>query len=407
MDILKQALDAVSETARVEFKEKFDPSSLKDWVEIIKDIVAMANSGGGVILFGVDNNGAPVVDFDAEIIQRIDPAHITDKIRKYTGYHFGGLKVLKTRKGSKELVALVIDGVETPIVFSSPGTYPVDNRRQKTAFSQGTIYFRHGAKSEPATREDLHQCLQRARQAAREELLERIKTVATLPEDATIQIITGINEPIDTPDQLLANAVRRRERDSSHLLTAKELLWVFHQREQMRVTKAEMHLLIGSSLRRTPTLYWWLQLMERKYDEDIALSEAWNVLEARDRDKSDAGRTVVEVASIYANDKLLEKIISALRQSRYSHFQQAADKFVSREVVLRKLFGRIKRAKYKDTYLLELTLSNLEHLASEVALRMIKQPKPSSADSKRLGDITRVIWYMSSPHSKKVFPFHT
>ena len=48
-----------------------------------------------------------------------------------------------------------------PLVFARPGTYSVPGGKQKTAFAQGTVYFRHGAKSEPGTTEDLAHALDR------------------------------------------------------------------------------------------------------------------------------------------------------------------------------------------------------------------------------------------------------
>jgi predicted HTH transcriptional regulator len=57
---LESALQSSSESIRTEFKESFDISSPQEWCELIKDIVAIANTEGGVILIGVDNFGVPV-----------------------------------------------------------------------------------------------------------------------------------------------------------------------------------------------------------------------------------------------------------------------------------------------------------------------------------------------------------
>ena len=47
------------------------------------------------------------------------------------------------------MAAIKIGPAFPPIVFTRPGTYSVEGGRQKTAFSQGTVYFRHGAKKRP------------------------------------------------------------------------------------------------------------------------------------------------------------------------------------------------------------------------------------------------------------------
>jgi hypothetical protein len=51
--ILARVDESDSESAELEFKAAFDPASPSEWCELIKDIVAMANSGGGLIVFGI------------------------------------------------------------------------------------------------------------------------------------------------------------------------------------------------------------------------------------------------------------------------------------------------------------------------------------------------------------------
>jgi predicted HTH transcriptional regulator len=49
-EMLNKALEDKVESDKVDFKEIFSISSKADWCELIKDIVAMANSGGGILL---------------------------------------------------------------------------------------------------------------------------------------------------------------------------------------------------------------------------------------------------------------------------------------------------------------------------------------------------------------------
>jgi len=84
LDLLQKALHTKRETRNIEFKEAFDPNSSQDWCELIKDIVAIANSGGGIILFGVDSVGK-VSGTSVQPIARLDPADVSNKISKYTG----------------------------------------------------------------------------------------------------------------------------------------------------------------------------------------------------------------------------------------------------------------------------------------------------------------------------------
>ncbi len=95
--LVDKALTAKRESKRVDFKSAFDPESAGDWCELVKDIVAMANSGGGAIVIGLDNGGAPSKN-DVKAVLGLDHAKFVDKIRKYTGFEFGELEVHEAKK---------------------------------------------------------------------------------------------------------------------------------------------------------------------------------------------------------------------------------------------------------------------------------------------------------------------
>jgi hypothetical protein len=135
-------------------RDRFDPESTAEWIELLKDIAAMANSGGGVIVVGVMNDGA-ASKADVEPVLKIDPGVFTDKLFAYTGDHFSAFEVRRLRRNSRSVAAITVGGVDSPLVFTKPGTYALNQKDQKTAFSKGTVYFRHGAKSEPGTGTDL------------------------------------------------------------------------------------------------------------------------------------------------------------------------------------------------------------------------------------------------------------
>src|SRR4051812_10701539 len=79
---IDQLAQSENESAQIDFKSEFDTDSKKDWCEILKDIVAMANTRGGIIVVGVADDGQPS---GADLLKRprIDPAKVTDKIASY------------------------------------------------------------------------------------------------------------------------------------------------------------------------------------------------------------------------------------------------------------------------------------------------------------------------------------
>jgi len=59
------------------------------------------------------------------------------------------------RKLRRRLAVIVVAArTGSPLVFEKPGTY-ADGARQKTAFAKGTVYFRHGARSDPGSSRDI------------------------------------------------------------------------------------------------------------------------------------------------------------------------------------------------------------------------------------------------------------
>jgi hypothetical protein len=184
-DHIKRALVAKRESKYIDFKGALDFSEPHAWCEIVKDIVAMANSGGGVLLIGLNNTGDPT-GFDPQPVLDMDAAVVTDRIEKYTGVQFDGFSVSEETKKGNRLAAILVEGVSVPIVFTKPGTYAISDQKQKTAFSVGTVYFRHGAKSEPGNTDDLRNAIERQLESIRQSWLKGVRKVVKAPPGSQV-----------------------------------------------------------------------------------------------------------------------------------------------------------------------------------------------------------------------------
>jgi hypothetical protein len=187
---LPRAREAKRESKYVEFKDRFDPAENVEWLELLKDFAAIANSGGGVIIIGVRNDGS-LSPADVHPVLSLDGATICDKLASYLGDTFDDFEVTGVTRNGSTVAAIVVGPVEeAPLTFIRPGTYPDPCRpeRQKSAFGRG-VYVRHGAKSEPATRDDLRRFINRRLEAVRQEWLGGIRRVMTAPEGAEIVAI--------------------------------------------------------------------------------------------------------------------------------------------------------------------------------------------------------------------------
>lgn len=234
---VKKALKAKRESRYVEFKLTFDPHSSQDWCELLKDFAAIANSGGGVVLVGVDNQGRATGE-DLMPILELDPVSISDKLHRYTDAHFANFGIHEGRKNGKRVAAIKIGPAFPPIVFTKPGTYPVNQDRQKTAFARGTVYFRHGAKSEPGNSNDLRAVLEREMENVRKTWLNDVRKVVRAPAGSQIAVlpptIRHADAPEERPIQIVndptAPAYRVVDFDKTHPFRGKEAIAEINRR---------------------------------------------------------------------------------------------------------------------------------------------------------------------------------
>jgi hypothetical protein len=198
---ISKALSARRESKNIEFKAEFNPTDAAASIELLKDIVAIANSGGGVIVIGLDNDGEPTGSNVAPVVQH-DHARYCDLVHKYTLQHFADFEVFEQSKSGSPIALFLINAPDFPLVFQKPGQYAVNNnQQQKTAFGQGTLYFRHGAKSEHGTTDDLRTFFEKRMREIQEMLLGNIKQVVEAPRGSTLQMVnSAIALPIAGPD---------------------------------------------------------------------------------------------------------------------------------------------------------------------------------------------------------------
>jgi hypothetical protein len=281
--------DVGGESEILDFKSKFDPSSKQDWCELIKDIVAMTNSGGGRIVFGVNDDGSPS-NADLDPIASVDPADLTNKVHSYTEQQFPDHSVSKGILKGANVVVMEIGLSRIPMVFTSPGTYPTGSGTQKTAFAKGTVYFRHGAKSEPATSEDIRASIERELTRVKDFWLQGIGKVVTAPPGTVVQVVqqdvslkdTPESAPIRLTNDANAPAFRAIQADRLYPYRQKELINKINERIGRKVIGPFEVLAIryAHNVDANPTFSYKSQWSPRQYSDAFA---AW-LIEAYEAD---------------------------------------------------------------------------------------------------------------------------
>ena len=94
------------------------------------------------------------------------------------------------------------------MVFTKEGAYDIHGeKRPGIAYARGTVYFRHGAKSEPGNSDDLRNVIERRLQKARREWLDGVQMIAEAPTGSQIKVLPPIvrhsNEPEAIPIRIV------------------------------------------------------------------------------------------------------------------------------------------------------------------------------------------------------------
>ena len=192
---LKSLLRAVSgtagraETTSCDLKTSFDGSN-RSWVNIAKDIVAMSNSGGGIIVFGVDDDGRRV-GLEEPLLSLMDPARINGKIEPRAPGARVDSSYFETTYYRLRYGFLCIHPQDDLIVFEREWGYHKPNGQYRTVIREGVLYARGVGETRPARQADVTYILRRLIETASKALLARIEQIATVPLDSEIVAVAA------------------------------------------------------------------------------------------------------------------------------------------------------------------------------------------------------------------------
>jgi hypothetical protein len=174
--LLKRAATAKRSSKRVALKEDFDSGAPRDWLELVRDVAAIANSGGGVVVV------RSAIPLEEELLH--------EQLARYVEPDFESFELHDvTREGRRETAVVVESVLGTPLVFSGQGRYRDEDGRDHVVFAEGGLYFRHGTRSEPPSGEDVRDFIRRQLDATRQQWLANIRQVMHAPDRAEVAIV--------------------------------------------------------------------------------------------------------------------------------------------------------------------------------------------------------------------------
>jgi len=236
-DLLHTALTAAHETSTYAFRTSFDVHSQSDWVTIIRDIIAMSNSGGGLLLIGLNPDGTPS-GFNVSSILAYERSQLTAKLLQYTGTNIENVTIAQASKYGRRLAVFEVGRAAVPLICTAGGYQDVHGKKRQV-LQIGVVYFRHGPASEPGTPEDLQMFLRRELEARKAAWLREVRKVLEAPEGAQILVVLPSATPSPTPSAQEEPAAEDSEAQE-HPLVEEEVLaqYPISYRELLKMARA-------------------------------------------------------------------------------------------------------------------------------------------------------------------------
>lgn len=168
---VRELVERRSESAKLDYKRDYRPSEAKSKIQLVKHVLAFANTAGGYIVIGVDDDGT-LAGIDKDAASRLDEATIRAQIAGYTSVPTPLFVDNKIQyQGTALAIITVLPLMDRIAVASADGQYQ-DGKHQSFAFRKGDVLVRHGSASERWNQNDADFLLRRASLAHKEQWLQ-------------------------------------------------------------------------------------------------------------------------------------------------------------------------------------------------------------------------------------------
>lgn len=189
------------EQKHLDHKQALDFSHRKSELDFAKDVTAIGNVGGGYLLIGTSDAGAPCVPIGAFDRSTFDAAKLNDKVRRYTFRNAHLVSQIHEHDGN-EIVLIYIPASPSalPVPMAADGQYTDPSGRQKQAFRIGDLPVRGTAQNESLRYEHWEELLARHDERIREETRRNIDALIT--RLATLQGSDGGSQLLPLDEEL-------------------------------------------------------------------------------------------------------------------------------------------------------------------------------------------------------------
>lgn len=185
-------VEYAEEDNRVDYKQTVDLDSEKEWLGLTKDISSFANTRGGYLIFGVNNQNKEVVGLSKKVeIVLKDANNLQLKFNRHLEPDISTLRSKAFRIGGKPIVVIYVpQSFNVTHLIKKDGVFKQQSGKPKTILHQGTFYVRRSASNHLGDSRDLDDVVERRVDQFRDALIDKVARVVKSPADSNLFILS-------------------------------------------------------------------------------------------------------------------------------------------------------------------------------------------------------------------------
>ena len=312
-------------------------------LRLVRDLVGLANAGGGRFTVGIGRGGKEI-GVDEATAEALDSSAVASMVDEFVAPDSVKLEVRRRPAidGRSVIEIDVAEPDEFPLVLTTAGQVPTETGTEAAGeggttgegegetpadappevFAAGSVVVHRSGRTHAAALPDFRRWTAAAVERERARLVEHLSMVLHAPAGSRLRLFTD-DEVRDDPSYFLARSADLFRQRPERVLDSRDLQYLWLHRDSLATDRTASELLVQSALRKRATLFLWLTVLD--LSPAAIKAQLWAALDMRDRDKSDAARSILQVASLVAAEDDYRELHHALATADYAHMRAAAE----------------------------------------------------------------------------------
>ena len=188
-------LDYNEEDARVDYKESFNHTIEKSWIDLAVDVASFANTYGGYLVFGVTDKTYEKRGLNESPYNQLsDVKKVLDKISRGVQPKFSDVRTKGRIVDGKRFVFICVPITMNRIhVFEQKMSFRPEGKDPIILVRQGAIYIRKTGSNQILTSDGFEEIMQRRIQRFKNKIMDGLARVVSSEIDQEVVIVTPEN----------------------------------------------------------------------------------------------------------------------------------------------------------------------------------------------------------------------